>query len=89
MCHHVREVLPQIDQLIKYAISRACSSIFIDNSNLNARCSARVGLIEEMGYNPPKNPASMCLKLLNKQTHLSFKIWPAQFKTSQSASLIQ
>ena len=41
-----------------YAISRACPSIFIDNLNLNVRCSARVGQIEEMGSNPSKNSAS-------------------------------
>ena len=39
---------------IKYAISRASSFIFINNLNLNVRYSARVGLIEEMGSNPPK-----------------------------------
>ena len=44
---------------MKYAISRASSSIFINNSNLNVRCSTRVDLIEEMGSSPPKNPASV------------------------------
>ena len=44
----------KINECNKYAISKASSSIFIDNSNLNVRCSARIDVIEEMGSNPPK-----------------------------------
>ena len=45
----------KINKSIKYVISRPSSSIFINNLNLNARCSARVDLIEKWDLTPPKS----------------------------------